>query len=941
MLLIDFKESLLLIPIIVFLLYKLKILNVLRALIVILFVLAISGLSIRAKESILRLWLLVDRSSSVAQLNADKIKEVEQIIKSTKPYNAKLEVIEFADVPVMRGQGDANYFDKKIDSSNINLALQLVDQKRDDHYSDRVLILSDGFYTDNLDPNKQDFKSSIPVDLRLLNINSENDYSVSLKVPQSAEYNSNVLITAYVRAPFVNSSGAGATQGSEIPFNIYVNDEKLKDGKVNIVNGYAVIKFWDRIDQLNGTKKYSFQIFPEKDLIVENNKIDKILRIKSDGEILIVSSYVDDAIFRLLKDNNFNVKLINSPERLALNDLVGCRAVIFNNVPASSVPTDFLKALQIYVNDFGGGFMMVGGSQSFGSGGYYGSPIEKILPVTLELKNEIRKIPNALAIVMDKSGSMGVEVVGNDGNMTKMDLANEGAARSIDMLMDQDYASILAVDSAPEIVAELSLVKDSKNDLQRLARGVRVGGGGIYVYVALKAAWDQVKNSKGLIKHIILFSDANDSEEPGKYQELLKEIVANKGTVSVIGMGTTTDVDADLLIDIAKLGKGRSFFTNDALSVPALFAQETATFSRSFYVDDLTKTATGTNWSQISNVPLKWIDAVSGYNLVYRKSDSSTPLLSNDDFNAPLVSFMQYGAGRTAAVLFPLDRQNVTSWKEANVFIPTLVSWLKSFKQPIGVNIRTEQKNNQVLVDLYFDKGWDQKFSNNKTDVALYNYGDEKYSLLNWSKIEPGKLSTSLELEIGKITYGKVSFGGSSFEIGPFFRDGGEEWNFSKEKIENLKSYIANTGGVERLDVSKAWDVKIEKGYYNLTLILLFISIILFILEIFLNRISYNFNIINPRYFLKDWKYLKDIFSKGRIFKIFNRDSIRDRKLFTSKTKNSQSSDNLEADHILVHELDTTEGDNPKTKKLHEKKSPTTNVDNSDPLEDIFKKSKR
>ena len=73
---------------------------------------------------------------------------------------------------------------------------------------------------------------------------------------------------------------------------------------------------------------------------------------------------------------------------------------------------------------------------------------------------------------------------------------------------------------------------------------------------------------------MILFSDAADSEEPGSYPELISEMVSQNTTVSVIGLGTDADVDAQLLRDIARRGGGRIFSNEDATALPALFAQE-------------------------------------------------------------------------------------------------------------------------------------------------------------------------------------------------------------------------------------------------------------------------------------------------------------------------------------------------------------------------------
>ncbi len=69
-------------------------------------------------------------------------------------------------------------------------------------------------------------------------------------------------------------------------------------------------------------------------------------------------------------------------------------------------------------------------------------------------------------------------------------------------------------------------------------------------------------------RHIILFADAADAEEPGDYMKLLAEMQKEKCTVSVIGLGTEKDSDADFLKDVAKRGNGRIFFNANANELP-------------------------------------------------------------------------------------------------------------------------------------------------------------------------------------------------------------------------------------------------------------------------------------------------------------------------------------------------------------------------------------
>ena len=66
-------------------------------------------------------------------------------------------------------------------------------------------------------------------------------------------------------------------------------------------------------------------------------------------------------------------------------------------------------------------------------------------------------------------------------------------------------------------------------------------GGGIFTYTALVTAATMVQESKKGTRHIVLFADAADAEEPGDYVRLLETITPLGITVSVIGLGSETD----------------------------------------------------------------------------------------------------------------------------------------------------------------------------------------------------------------------------------------------------------------------------------------------------------------------------------------------------------------------------------------------------------------
>ena len=60
--------------------------------------------------------------------------------------------------------------------------------------------------------------------------------------------------------------------------------------------------------------------------------------------------------------------------------------LIFENFTYTrfGIPKNYLENIKKFVTETGGGFLMIGGDNSFGRGGYKGTPVEEILPVEME-----------------------------------------------------------------------------------------------------------------------------------------------------------------------------------------------------------------------------------------------------------------------------------------------------------------------------------------------------------------------------------------------------------------------------------------------------------------------------------------------------------------------------------------------------------------------------
>jgi hypothetical protein len=427
----------------------------------------------------------------------------------------------------------------------------------------------------------------------------------------------------------------------------------------------------------------------------------------------------------------------------------------------------------------------------------------------MELKEDHRKLAVAMAIVLDRSGSMAARA----GGGTKMDLANSGTENAIELLGAQDSIAVYAVDSGSHEIVKQQQILGNKGKMIKRVRRIKSQGGGIYVYTGIRDAWRELKKEPIATKHMILFADAADAEEPGRYKNLIEEMDQHGATISVIGLGSRKDSDAKFLEDIAKRGKGRVFFTTKAMDIPKLFAQETVTLARSAFIEEKVGAQATGHWSDISPQAVQWLPAVGGYNLSYARKDATVSLVSKDEYMAPLIAHARRGIGRTAAVSFPLGGEHsaeVRNWELYGDFVQTVTRWLMGNDLPPGIGLRHRMVGTQLTVDLMYDsEEWADTFTKDPPEIKIIEEsgvaGGRSVRNLQWKRIAPGHYSLVYELEEGAVVRGAVRVGSQAVPFGPLVVGASAEWAFDADRVSELRQVSVLTSGRELVDLSEAW----------------------------------------------------------------------------------------------------------------------------------------
>ncbi|WP_395738411.1 VWA domain-containing protein [Prosthecobacter sp.] len=803
----------------------------LRLLLLLLITVALAQPQLRRLADGVDLWVLLDSSTSAEHPMAKGLPEWEKLLEKGRGPQDRIFYLNYAAEVMKRGAEGAELYARNQTQTRtaqaVTQALAFA-QREGAGRPARILAITDGYSTEPLTGLASKLtQQGVELDYRLARESETTDFRVSaLKIPSRAQLGEPFLIEVEIRG----------TSDGKVPVTLLRNGHEIKTSDVNVQLGSGLIRFTDRLPTA-GVAHYEALIQPEKDAHRGNNRHEAMIEIAGGPRVLLLTKYTSDPVAETLQRQGFTVETVTDLHSLRPGQLAGVKCVIFNNVPAFELPSEFLPAMDFYVREQGGSVLMAGGKQSFAAGGYFESPLDPLLPVSLEMKQEHRKLMVAMAIVMDRSGSMSMTV---QHGFTKMSLADEGAANAIRFLGPQDLLAVYAVDSEAHEMVPLQQVGPNRDKMESAVRRIESTGGGIYVYNGLKAAWDQLKTAPVGQRHIILFSDAADSEQPDAYKTLIDEITHNGGTVSVIALGTRSDPDAWLLDDIAKLGKGRIFYTDKAEELPSIFSQETVAVARSAFIAEPVGTKAAGGWFEISSQTMDWPKEVDGFNLSYLRDWASQALITQDEYTAPLVAFGPRGTGRTAALSFPLGgehSQRVRAWPKYGDFLQTQVRWLMGEALPPGIGVRHRLDGNTLTLDLLYDDAWEPKLRAKAPRVVLaHGLRAEGSHELAWERVAPGHFQTSVELPEGEMVRGAVQVGGQSISFGPTIVGTSTEWAFDEARVEELRRVSQTSGGRELLEMSQAWRSPTIPRFTDLGLWLLIAALLLMLFEAFVTR---------------------------------------------------------------------------------------------------------
>jgi uncharacterized membrane protein len=448
------------------------------------------------------------------------------------------------------------------------------------------------------------------------------------------------------------------------------------------------------------------------DTLQDNNSNHGLVFTTGKPRVLLIDSHprLAEHLERALREEGIEAD-VRPPQGMptGLDDLQNYEMLILSNVPAAKLTQKQMEIIRIYVQDLGGGFLMLGGDQSFGLGGYYKTVVEELLPVRSDFEKEREKPSLAMVLIIDKSGSMAGQ---------KMELAKEAAKGAIDLLNPRDKVGVIAFDSQMFWVSEIRPSTDRRQIADQISR--ITAGGGTVMGPPLEQALEALRAVEARFKHVILLTDGIPTDM-ADLRGIAAAMATSRITLSTVGIGDPggEDVDKRLLEEMATAGKGRFYYTDDPSAVPQIFVQETIAANKSALKEDPFRPVVLQQTPVLANLDFAAAPPLLGH--VQTRARPTGEVVLATETGDPLLAWWRTGLGMSIGFTSNAKTNwagDWISWPGYSKFWAQVVrhGMRKSDAKGIQVQVETRHRRATVTLDA-FDPGNDEFL--NQAEVRL------------------------------------------------------------------------------------------------------------------------------------------------------------------------------------------------------------------------------
>jgi len=142
------------------------------------------------------------------------------------------------------------------------------------------------------------------------------------------------------------------------------------------------------------------------DRIADNNMARSFTHVQGMAQALLIEPQAGEhrLLVSRLRQEGLEVAVVEPAQApRTIGELQPYDTVILANVPREAFSEEQIKMFEANTHDMGGGLVMIGGPQSFGAGNWMNTPVEKAMPVDMEIKSYQVQGKGALVMIMHAS----------------------------------------------------------------------------------------------------------------------------------------------------------------------------------------------------------------------------------------------------------------------------------------------------------------------------------------------------------------------------------------------------------------------------------------------------------------------------------------------------------------------------------------------------------
>lgn len=626
--------------------------------------------SVRSRD-VMSIVFALDVSDSIYSPD-DALKYVTQTVQTMRPKGKSDQagLIIFGKTPACELSPSMSFpfeaFNSQVDrgATNIEQTLSYAGALLPEEDQGKIVLISDGVQTEGtLSRILDDLKSrGVAVDVLPIDYSYSNEVWLErLDLPQ------------------------GVKVGETYEAGMLV--KSLNDGKGKLVlreNGNVIAE--QEVEYKAGTNRYTvpitlrstgyyeytatIEVPKAQDSLSQNNTVLNYIFVEGEGKVLLVTDGSGDRrdwerLEKAIRDGEHSVERIDGLDLPRdATSLMGFDCIVFVNVPHDQFDVQQLQAVRDAVYNLGSGFLMIGGANSFGPGGYHRTVIEDILPVSMDVSQKKVLPKGALAIILHTCEFP-------EGNTWGKRITKQ----AIKVLGAQDEVGVLVYNVGPNMQAgeqwlfEMTPAANYERVVP-LINGAQIGDMPSFQRT-MEMGLKGLMKSDAATRHMIIISDG-DPQPPTP--ALIKDFIDSKVSVSMVAIFPHGGLEISKMQSVAEVTGGRYYFPDDPNQLPAIFIKESKTLKRSMLQNKLF-----TPEVAFPSPILKGIDSLpelKGYVITTAKGHPAMTILTappdaeDADAQDPVLSVWQHGLGKTAAFTSDFSSNWGEKWQNWSQFQP-------------------------------------------------------------------------------------------------------------------------------------------------------------------------------------------------------------------------------------------------------------------------------